>query len=582
MTMRSTTVSMPPRTGRRAAGPDPLARARQSAIWRAALLLAALAAGLLVLSSTTARAAVPVPARCTELAGETVPSDLIGLPTRGALISTAVLIPASYPGNRDGRYCRLLGTIRALDDHTPDIRFEVNLPSRWNGRALQLGGGGYSGELVSGTGPVPYSPDAAPLALGYATFGSDSGHIGTSGRAEFALDDDALVNFGFAHLKKTHDVALALITLGYGRPPDETYFAGGSTGGREGYTIIERFPDDYDGVIADSPAINFSGVRLMGVAVGQAAYGTPGGFLSPAALRLVYNVSMAACDKLDGLADGIISDVHDCRARERAIIAALRCPADNQLPGAETAPNTVQCLTPAQINTLTTLRDGLTLPYDLAYGVRGYSGYNVFEGTDFGGTLGLGSSADILRPLAFVTNGYLFAQADAYLRFFVTRNEAFDTLHFDLANPGRYRSRLVELSNTVGAMNTDLSTYIARGGKLITLQGLADEVISPNQTIAFYRALIARYGQDKVDAFMRLYMVPGYGHGSGVFIPSWNALGALDDWVTHGKAPEIVIATDLSPAANGRTRPICRFPAFPRYSGHGNVNQAASFRCSSS
>jgi feruloyl esterase len=138
---------------------------------------------------------------------------------------------------------------------------------------------------------------------------------------------------------------------------------------------------------------------------------------------------------------------------------------------------------------------------------------------------------------------------------------------------------LFTLSQTIGAMNPDLSRYIAHGGKLITLQGLADEVISPNQTIGYYETLQERFGADLVNGFMRLYMVPGFQHGGGVFIPSVDLLGALDNWVTHGVAPETLTATDIAPATNGRSRPLCRYPLFPRYVGKGNADLAGSFSC---
>ncbi|QGZ59399.1 tannase/feruloyl esterase family alpha/beta hydrolase [Paraburkholderia acidiphila] len=517
------------------------------------------------------------PLHCVDLAGALLPPASIGLPTNGALVQSAAMIPATATGNLNGDFCRLTGVIRAQSAGTPDIRFEVNLPGRWNGRALQFGGGGYSGALVTGTGPMPFSPDRAPLARGYATFGDDSGHNGTSSEANFGLLEEAVTNFGYAHLKKAHDVALALITLGYGRPPEHMYFAGGSTGGREGYTVIQRYPDDYDGVIANSPALNFSGVRLTGVVVGQREYRTPGGYLSPQLLEHVYARTMQVCDALDGAADGLISDVERCREKEPEIIDSLRCASQDQPDRQHAAPD--DCLTPPQIATLASLRDGLRLPYALAWGADSYRGYNVFQGTRFTSMLGLAHSPQRLAQLGFVTNGYLYAQGDAYLKYFITHDPTFDSTNFDVMHPGRYQERLFTLSTTIGAMNPDVSRYLARGGKLITLQGLADEVISPNQTIAYYQGLIERYGEARVDSFMRLYMVPGYQHGNGVFIPSVDLLGALDDWVTHGSAPQTLFATDIAQATNGRTRPLCRYPAFPRYLGRGNLNLAANFTC---
>lgn len=523
--------------------------------------------------SAHASAASYVVKHCAELQGKDVPASVIGLPTRGAIITDASFVAAAAPRNRNGDYCRLVGVIKAQLDTTPDIRFEVNLPARWNGRALQMGGGGYNGVIVSGTEPTAFAPAASPLSIGYATFGSDSGHVGNSGRADFAMNDEAVINFGYGHLKKTHDVALALIIMGYGRKPEQTYFAGGSTGGREAYTVIERFPDDYDGVIANAPAINFSGVRLMGVKVGRASYGTPGGFVGPAQQKRVVQTVLQECDGLDGALDGIVANVEACRDREPKIIAQLRC------VGGQRPSQRDSCLSEAQLATLETLRDGFTLPYELAHGVTRYYGYNVFQGVDFSSGLGLGNSATLVQPPRFDVNGYLFTQGDSYMKYFVTHDLRFNTLDFDLDHPGEYKGRLVDLSSTVGAMNPDMSAFIAHGGKLITMHGLADEVISPNQTIAFYQSLVAKYGQAIVDSFMRLYMVPGFQHGNGVFIPAWDELGALDRWVTANIAPETLVGFDIASATNGRSRPLCRYPGYPRYMGKGSMNSAASFRC---
>ncbi|OUL82443.1 tannase/feruloyl esterase family alpha/beta hydrolase [Paraburkholderia hospita] len=551
---------------------------------RAALRLARTA--LLCCAASTATAATPetqtptapkqppFATRCTDLNDLWLDAETIALPTHGAHVESATVITAQTPGNGAGEFCRITGVIRAIKGTTPDIRFDLNLPRRWNGRALQVGGGGYNGTVVTGIGVMPFSPIRAPLGQGYVTFGDDSGHVGNSSLAVFGLVDEAVVNFGYAHLKKTHDAALALIVRMYGHPADRMYFAGGSTGGREGYTVMQRFPDDYDGVIADSPALNFSGVRLIGVRVGQAEYATPGGFVPPALLERVYQRSVEVCDKLDGATDGIVSDVAECRQREPEIIDALRCHRGTSYA------HEGGCLTDAQLSTLNILRDGLRLPYKLAYDVSGYHGYNVFQGTRLNGMLGLGRDPVRQTSPTFTGNGYLFAQADGYIRYFVTQDATFDSIKFDVQHPGKYQKQLITLSQIIGATNPDLGRFIAKGGKLITMQGLADEVISPNQTIAYYDRLVDLYGDERVNAFMRLYMVPGFQHGGGVFIPSVDLLGALDSWVTRGISPETLLATDISPPTNGRSRPLCRYPMYPRYLGKGNLNEANNFVCS--
>ncbi|WP_119154293.1 tannase/feruloyl esterase family alpha/beta hydrolase [Caldimonas tepidiphila] len=503
---------------------------------------------------------------CTALAGTTVDAGRIGLPTRGATVSSAATVPASPGGG--GPYCQVEGRIHAVDAGTPDIRFRLNLPAQWNGKALQMGGKGYNGILVPATGQIDMAPFREPLALGYATFGSDSGHVGNEASAEFALDDEALLNFAWQHLKKTRDVATELMRRRYGEPPRRTYFGGASSGGREGLTAIQRFPADYDGVVAVAPSLSFTGVRLMGVKVGRASYRNPGGFLPRSTQALLRDTGIRECDGLDGLADGLVSDVAACRARAEATLAGLRCPrADGP------------CLSDAQIATVRLLHEGYTLPYALAHGRQGYPGYNILEGTDFSGPLGLGESPTVGTMPGVQANGYLFAQGDAYMKYFVSRDPDFDTLAFDVENPGALQQRIVELSGVVGATNPDLREFAARGGKLILMHGLADEVISPDQTIDYYQTQVRLRGQAETDRFIRFYTVPGFGHGGGRFVPFWDALGALDRWVERGEAPGTLEAIDIAAATQGRKRPMCLYPAFPAYRGAGSPDEASSFAC---
>lgn len=543
---------------------------------QAAALLAAAPLVAALLAACGGHESAPVaplaPVACADLAGRTVPASAIGLPTGGASVTSAAVVTAAT-----GNYCQVLGKIAGATSApnggasaTPDIRFQLNLPVGWNGKAVQMGGAGYNGVVVDATAPVPFAPASVPLAQGYATFGSDSGHVGNGASAEFALDEGAIANFGHEHLKKTRDVAVALMRLHYLKLPTRLYFAGASTGGREGMTAIQRYPADYDGVVASAPALNFTGVRLHGVKIGQAAYGTPGGFVGRSKQVLIRDTVLAHCDADDGLADRIVANVPACRAKSAAILAALRCAGGADLGE--------RCLSNAQLATVRAVADDLVLPYRLAHGVERHQGYNILQGTDFSGPLGLGSSATLLTPPTF-DNGYLFAQGDGYVKYFVAKNAAFDTLRFDINNPGALLARLVELSATVGATNPDLDAFRARGGKAILMHGLADEVISPNATIAYYQGLVARYGQDSVDGFMRFYTVPGFGHGTGTFLPAWDALAVLDQWVTAGTAPGTLSATDTSPATKGRARPLCRYPAYPRYQGSGAVDVAASFAC---
>jgi feruloyl esterase len=539
-----------------------------------AILVALSAAGAAEQATGQARGAPA--AACQALSGLAIPAANIGLPTTGAAVTSSALVAAGVAGNSNGEYCQIKGAIHPVDRTAPDIQFQLNIPTNWNKRILQMGGGGYNGRVVNGLGQISFAPmPTTPLSRGYATYGSDSGHQSANGTtdASFALNAEALANYGYASLKKTHD-AVAFILRAYFGPnvTYKSYFAGASSGGRESLTAIERWPADYDGAYVGAPTANFWGLRMMGFPVGKAAYGAPGGYVSQAKQALVFKASAAACDTLDGLKDNIISNVPACQAKTAAIMAALRCPG-----GRDTGET---CLSDAQLKTMNTLHAGLTISYAMAHNSTRYPGYNVFEGADFSTpALGLGSSQAVLSPPTTQANGYLFAQGTEWLRYFVTKNPTYDPMAFDPLNPGPYRQRLVELSNIVGAADPDLSAFKAHGGKVIMMQGLTDTAVSPNGTIALYQSMVQKMGKSSLDGVMRFYTVPGFGHGNGVFVPAWDVLAALDGWVTTGVAPGALIGTDTVKETAGRTRPLCVYPAWPRYNGSGDPNSASSFTC---
>ena len=512
---------------------------------------------------------------CANLANTTIAANSIGLPTGGASITSSTVVSATAAGNTNGEYCLVTGNILPASSDpagTPNIKFQLNLPTKWNQKTVQMGGGGYNGTVVTGTGAISFAPGSIPLAEGYATFGSDSGHVGTSTDATFAVNDGAIANFGYMHIKKTHDAAFQIINMFYGNLPSRSYFAGGSTGGREAMTAVERFPQDYDGVVASAPALNFSGVRLHGVAVGQAAYAS-GGYITLAKQALIFNTAVSMCDGLDGATDGIISNVSACKAIQSQVVAKLRCSGGADL-GAT-------CLSDAQINTVNTIQNDYQLPYTLSYGVTSHKGYNILQGADYtSSSLGLGGSATRDLPPIVADNGYLFTQGDSYLKYFITRNTGFDSFNYNLGMVDNYLPQLINMSSIVGAMNPDLSAFQKKGSKIIMMHGLQDQVISNNDTIAYYDAQLANNGKAYVDSFIRFINVPGLGHGSGVFTPSWQAIDILDNWVSAGTTPNNIIGTDTNASTLGRTRPMCFYPNFPKYNGTGDINNASSFTCS--
>lgn len=514
---------------------------------------------------------------CTALNGTAVPASSLALASGGASVTAATLIAADASGNTLGEYCQVRGAIAPVDGSAPNINFAVNLPTQWNGKGIQFGGGGFDGTLIDGTETVRFAlpGDPAPLARGYATWGDDSGHQSasiTDGR--FATNDEALANYGGDTLKKTHDVAIALISQRYGKAPSHAYFLGTSTGGRDALSYVQRWPKDYAGVIANEPALNYTGTRLSNVAVGRALYLNGGaGWLNINKTLLVQKAAMDACDTLDGAADKVVSNVEGCRVGAMQVLASLRC-----ANGADTGDT---CLSDAQINTVKTIEQPLQLNYALANGVTVAGGYNLLEGALVAGpftTRDLGTRAVPGNP-ATTADANMYVTGDQWVKFFVTRNATFDTLTFDPASPGSWTSRVQTVSALTDATNSDISAFLNNGGRLIMLHGLADEVISPNSTIAWYKAVVASVGQAAVDRGIRFYTVPGMGHGTGSFLPAWNSLTALENWVEQGVAPGTREVMDTNAGTYGRTRPLCQYPAWPKYKGTGSMDAAVNYTC---
>ncbi|SFN04046.1 tannase/feruloyl esterase family alpha/beta hydrolase [Variovorax sp. OV329] len=514
---------------------------------------------------------------CGELAGKSFAASDISLPSGGATITSAAAVAAGDAGNLYGDYCKVRGTIAPVDASSPAINFALNLPAGWNRKTIHYGGGGFNGNLIDGTEPLRFGPadKPAPLALGYATYGSDSGHQSSSitdGR--FAANDESLANYGGLAMKKTRDVAQKLVQAFYGEKPAHAWFLGTSTGGRDALAYIQRWSTDYDGVIANEPALNYSGTRLSNVALGRALYANGGaGWLNVAKTLKVQQSVLAACDGLDGAKDGIVSNVESCRLLNTQILSSLRCAG-----GADTG-NT--CLSDAQLATVRVIESPLQLGYPLANGVQVAGGYNLLEGALVAGpytTRDLGTRPVPGNP-ATSADANMYLTGDQWVKYFVTRDAAFDTLGFDPANPGSWTPRVQAVSAITDALDANLAPFLGNGGKLILLHGLADEVISPNSTIDYYQRLITSVGQAAVNAGVRFYTVPGMGHGTGVFIPNWDSLAALEGWVEKGLAPGTAVAVDAVAGTYGRTRPLCQYPAWPKYRGSGSMDAAVNYSC---
>lgn len=543
----------------------------------------------------------PTPVTCAQLNGTTVAASAIGLPTTGAAVTSTEVVPPSGSGaTAVGEYCKVLGEISPVDPTAPKIKFQLNLPASWNSKAMMFGGGGYNGTIASGAGNVPAGPVAAatPLGRGYATFGSDSGHQANatgSRDGSFGLNDEALNNFSGDALKKTRDVAMALIKARYASRPQWAYFAGGSTGGREALLAVSNWPRDWDGAIVLYPAWDAVALDLFfGHMTRELA--KPGAYPNRDKRAALFEASLQACDGLDGVQDRVVSNTAACKATFDPATALLngsplRCPG-----GLDTGNN---CLSDAQIGAFKLINSPLQFNYTLASGESGYPGYNAW-GNDFGRTLpadanavqlavqptvltltlGTEQPAFPMPPVAGASSPpYGATFWDQWVRYFVTRDPTYNSLTLDPTSPGRWQPRIFTLSAIQEVNTTDLLPFRAEGGKILMAHGSADALVSNRSTQRYVQRLRATMGSDRVDSFLRYYEIPGYGHAaSSIFNASWDSLTALENWVEKGTAPVNQVVTDTA-GVPGRTRPLCEFPAYPRYRGSGDVNVAASYAC---
>ncbi len=533
----------------------------------------------------------PQPKACADLNGMAIAAADIGLPTTGALVTAATTVAAAGSGaTATPEFCRVSAAISPVDPAAPKILLQVALPTTWNNKALMFGGGGYNGLIPAITGNVPAGPtaQATPLGRGYATFASDSGHqAGALGSQDgsFGVNDEAVRNFSGEALKKTRDTAVAIIKARYAAgAPSKAYFAGGSTGGREALAVAQKWPQDWDGVISLYPAGAAASLDLQFGRITR-ALAQPGAYANPAKRKHLYDAAMQACDALDGVADGLISDIRSCNAVFNPATASVNGAPLRCAGGADTGDS---CLSDAQIAAFNVINTPISFGYALASGETQYPGFNTW-GTDFG----IPNASPLQTTVTFLSMGTLQPASpmpvgapygsifwDQWVRFFVTRDASFNALTLDPQNPGPWQARISELSGLQDVNKTDLTAFQAKGGKMLIAHGTGDALVSTRATAQYVDRVRAAMGQARADSFLRYYEIPGYGHAvSTVFNASWDSLSTLENWVEKATLPPNQTVADTA-GVPGRTRPLCDYPGYPRYNGSGDVNLAASFSCS--
>ena len=435
-------------------------------------------------------------------------------------------------------FCRVTATLKPTSDS--DIKIEVWLPaSGWNGKLQSVGNGGWAG-IIS------YPALAAAVAAGYASASTDTGHV--SGNASFVPGHpEKLVDYAYRSVHEMTVAARAMISTFYGYIPRRAYWNGCSTGGKQGLTEAQRYPDDYDGIIAGAPANYMTHLQLSGIWVAQAVHKDEASYIPPAKYSLIHNAVLEACDALDGVKDGVIEDPTRCHFDPKT----LEC------KGADGP----ACLSSAQVEAARKIYSGPTGPHANAA---------IFPGLEPGSELGW-SGLGGPQPLAINTDYFKYV-------IFKDPNWDYQKLNFDsdVALADKFDNGLNN------ALNPNLKEFFGHDGKLLMYHGWSDQLIAPRNSINYYNSVVkAMGGAANTADSMRLFMAPGMMHcrGGGEGPNTFDAMTLMDQWLETGKAPEQMIASHSAGGKVDRTRPLCPYPQVAAYKGSGNTDDAANFVC---
>ena len=433
-------------------------------------------------------------------------------------------------------FCRVAAMLTPSSDS--DIKIEVWLPRNWNGRVLVVGNGAWNGF-------ISYVAMADALRRGYATSATDTGHAGPG--AGFGMGHpEKVTDFAYRAVHETTVAAKAMVAAHYGAPAKRSYWRGCSAGGRQGLKAAQMFPADFDGIVAGSPGLDWSGRSAQAVRIAQATQ-APASRLTPAALQTLHAAVVAACDGHDGVTDGLIATPAACTFDPATLVCT----------GGTTGR---ACLTAAQAATARLIYS----PIDAPASTREIPG--LARGSELGWT----------------DRGWsLSARASGldHFRYLVFADPKWDVAQFTLATDVR---RLAEgVSASIDARSTELKPFFDRGGKLLQYHGWSDPQITPLASVAYYeRVVAANGGAAKIGTSYRLFMAPGMAHCSGGEGPSaFDELTALEAWVETGKAPDTILATQVREGKPVRTRPLCPYPQVASYTGRGSLDEAANFVC---
>ncbi len=432
-------------------------------------------------------------------------------------------------------YCRVMMILTPSSDSK--IEAAVFLPTEeWNGKLQVVGNGGWAGT-------VSYPAMAAALREGYATASNDTGHrsADVGGGGMFALGHpEKITDFAYRAMHETVVKAKLITVAFYGRGPKYSYYNGCSTGGRQGLIEATRFPDDFDAIAAGAPANPHVHLHAAGVerSLELMKNNAP---LTKEKVETLHKAVLDACDALDGVKDGIISNPERCHYDPSALLCK-----DGDGPS---------CLTPAQLKTV-----------QIVFGdVKTKTGEVIWTGYPVGTELELGALRNVPKSPGGVWD---------VIRILGHQDKDYDWHHFDLA------SEMAQADKAgIDVLTFDLSAFKAHGGKLFLYHGWADPGIPPGHTVSYYKTVLDTMGGNQ-DDWLRLYMEPGMAHCRGGVGPDqFNKMAVIERWREAGEAPGAILASHDTNGIVDMTRPLCPYPQVAVYKGIGSTNDAANFAC---
>jgi feruloyl esterase len=468
----------------------------------------------------------------------------------------SVISATVIPGSANApEHCRVRVMVQ------PEINIEINLPTAWNNRLYMFGNGGWAGEAFDSAGRV--ANRARGLNAGFVTAATDTGHSAASEPgASFAVNRQKLLDYGFRSLHVTAETAKLLARTYYGTGPAKSFYEGCSQGGRQGLTLAQRFPNDFDGIVAGSPAVYQTATHLSRAYWMQGMNANP---CPPAKLGMLAKHVYDQCDAKDGLKDGLIDDPRRCDFK----------PA-RDLPHCAAGADQADCFTSDQIKSLERIYGDVMSQgkrffpgWPVGAEVAGPNGQSGWIGQEINGPNGPGAWTSYGHNfLRFVLPGAKAGAVDS------DPVRAFQQFDIDT-----YPARAEELRQIIDATDTDLSAFRRHGGKLLMYYGWADPQLNPRMGVEYFEHVTEKMG-DSTGDFFRLFMVPGMFHcGGGVGTSVFDAATPIVNWVEAGKAPARIEASRVVSGAVVRTRPLCSYPEVARYKGSGSIDDSANFSC---